>query len=282
MITDPYKILGVPDGASEEECTQAYKKLAKKYHPDLNPDDKQAAEKMAEINAAYDQIKAEKNGTGNQADGQRNGDSTYTPPDYYQSAAQFIDNRQYQQALNLLNQIEDKNSKWYYFASIAEMGLGHQARATSYINTACNMDPDNSSYIDAKNSIENGQIPGSYTSFFDFSPFGARGYNPGSGNTTRTTATRNRGCFSTIIRIVLIFIVIELIMRFFFSSDSLNRNSNNESTSNPTDSYSDYYDYGDDDEDENDNENDQNGNYYGSYGGNWSLDNYMNDNNDSI
>ena len=57
MITNPYKVLGVPDGASEDECTKAYKKLAKKYHPDLNPDNPDAANKMAEINAAYDQIK---------------------------------------------------------------------------------------------------------------------------------------------------------------------------------------------------------------------------------
>lgn len=62
MITNPYKVLGVPNGASEDECTKAYKRLAKKYHPDLNPNNPEAADKMAEINAAYDQIK---NGIGN-------------------------------------------------------------------------------------------------------------------------------------------------------------------------------------------------------------------------
>ena len=51
MITNPYKVLGVPDGASLDECTKAYKKLAKKYHPDANPDNKkEAEEKFKEVN----------------------------------------------------------------------------------------------------------------------------------------------------------------------------------------------------------------------------------------
>ena len=54
--TNPYKVLGLSDGASKEEVTKAYRKLAKKYHPDLNPGDEQAAKKMAEVNAAYDSI----------------------------------------------------------------------------------------------------------------------------------------------------------------------------------------------------------------------------------
>ncbi len=56
-MRDPYEVLGVPRGASEEEVTKAYRKLAKKYHPDLNPGDEEAAQKMSEINAAYDSIK---------------------------------------------------------------------------------------------------------------------------------------------------------------------------------------------------------------------------------
>ena len=54
MMMDPYKVLGVAPGASEDEIKKAYRTLAKKYHPDLNPGDKAAAEKMNEINVAYD------------------------------------------------------------------------------------------------------------------------------------------------------------------------------------------------------------------------------------
>ena len=54
MMMDPYKVLGVAPGASEEEIKKAHRTLAKKYHPDLNPGNAAAAEKMNEINAAYD------------------------------------------------------------------------------------------------------------------------------------------------------------------------------------------------------------------------------------
>lgn len=53
---DPYAVLGVARSASKDEVTQAYRKLAKKYHPDLNPGDEEAAKRMAEVNAAYDSI----------------------------------------------------------------------------------------------------------------------------------------------------------------------------------------------------------------------------------
>ena len=51
---DYYEVLGLSKGASEEELKKAYRKLAKQYHPDMNPGDKQAEAKFKEINEAYE------------------------------------------------------------------------------------------------------------------------------------------------------------------------------------------------------------------------------------
>ena len=57
MSQDPYKILGVSRVATDAEIKAEYRKLAKKYHPDLKPDDADNAQKFKEISAAYDNIK---------------------------------------------------------------------------------------------------------------------------------------------------------------------------------------------------------------------------------
>jgi DnaJ-class molecular chaperone len=63
MAEDLYSTLGVPKTASAEDITKAYRKLAKKLHPDLNPGDKAAEEKFKKVTAAYDILgDAEKRG----------------------------------------------------------------------------------------------------------------------------------------------------------------------------------------------------------------------------
>lgn len=56
MVQDPYKVLDIQPGASQDEIKRAYRKKAKENHPDLHPDDPQATAKMNEINEAYDML----------------------------------------------------------------------------------------------------------------------------------------------------------------------------------------------------------------------------------
>jgi molecular chaperone DnaJ len=56
VAEDLYKVLGVSKGTSDEEIKKAYRKLARKYHPDRNPDDAAAEEKFKEVQGAYDTL----------------------------------------------------------------------------------------------------------------------------------------------------------------------------------------------------------------------------------
>lgn len=67
-MTDPYKVLGVSPSATDEEVKDAYRKLAKKYHPDLNNGSAEAEARMKEVNEAYTLLIKHKGQTGGPVD----------------------------------------------------------------------------------------------------------------------------------------------------------------------------------------------------------------------
>ena len=166
MIDDPYKVLGVSPDASDEDIKRAYRRLAKKYHPDLNPDDKEAARKMQEVNAAYEQIKNPEKAQPNQGGygyggydpfGGAGQQRSHTSGDQYQQAAQqYIRFGRYQEALNTLNSSTERNARWYYLSALANNGLGNQVTALEHIRRAVSMEPDNYEYQRALDQIEHG------------------------------------------------------------------------------------------------------------------------------
>lgn len=152
MNNNPYRVLGVADGSSEEVCTAAYRNLVKKYHPDLNPDDEIAAVRMAEINAAFDKIKSiNKQSSNSDLIFDKEGNI-----DYFEIVSKYLNGFQYKQALNILNQMDEKNDEWYYYSAVANYGLRDLEVAKELIEIACRIAPDEESYQNMKAKIENG------------------------------------------------------------------------------------------------------------------------------
>lgn len=191
MYQDPYKVLGVSPDASDEEIKKAYRDLTKKYHPDLNPNDPEAAKKMNEINAAYDQIK---NGTAQQTAGQGYGaygnyggyggqGSGYANQSYgwsswggpwgdwsdfagarqterseYTAAKNYIRNGMYKEAVNALSgvPVPERDGKWYYLHAGANMYMGNKIAALESAKRAVEIEPGNEEYRRLLEQLQSG------------------------------------------------------------------------------------------------------------------------------
>ena len=176
-MSDPYQVLGVDKNASDDEIKRAYRRLAKQYHPDANPNDPAAAKKMQEINEAYDRIKNPEKYQGPAAGGQsyggygRYGGYGYNPyGGYYgqtqssggsrdarlQAAANYLRYGRYREALSILSQIDaaERDALWYYLSALCHEGLGYQVTAMEHIRKAVSMDPGNQTYLNELSRME--------------------------------------------------------------------------------------------------------------------------------
>ena len=164
-MTDPYKVLGISPSASDDEVKEAYRRLARKYHPDNyvnNPLSDLATEKMKEINEAYDEIQRQRKGGGTSAGGYR---QSYSSGGYQQSyssgSSQFADIRRLIN-LNRLGDAEElldgiaagqRNAEWNYLKGIVNYRKGWLDNAVTYLSNACNMEPGNMEYRSTLNRL---------------------------------------------------------------------------------------------------------------------------------
>ena len=183
-MRDPYEVLGIKRDATEQEVTAAYRKLAKKYHPDLNPGDASAQKKMAEVNVAYEEIKS---GRARYQDysrpqaGQRpqghnpyGGFSGFNPfeafgfgwqqtqqeqhsgTDEFDPVRRYMNAMRYSEALYALSQIKNRSAEWYYLSAVANFNIGNKVTAMNHIDEAVRLAPDNYNYAQTRMQIQGG------------------------------------------------------------------------------------------------------------------------------
>lgn len=156
---NPYEVLGIKPGASQEEIKSAYRKLVKKYHPDQygdNPLKELAQEKLAEVNEAYEMLK---NNGGNNYSYNNSSSSHNTSGNYNSNMAEYSEIRRLIQmgnnsvAESRLNSISNRNAEWHFLYGMVMFNKGWFDAAMNNLETACRMDPNNFEYRQNLNNL---------------------------------------------------------------------------------------------------------------------------------
>ena len=167
-MKDPYSILGVSSDATDEEVKNAYRALARKYHPDNYGDDNPlkdlANEKMQEINSAYDEIQRMRSSGGGSSTYRGGGtyydsySGTGSSSGVYTEIRRLINSRRFFEAERHIAEvpISDRTAEWHYLYSVVLMHKGNVNDAMREFEMACSMEPGNIEYQKAKQMFNTG------------------------------------------------------------------------------------------------------------------------------
>jgi len=146
-MKDPYKVLGIPRSATDEEVKKAYRNLARKYHPDNFAGSAQAAgseEIMKEINEAYDTIQKERQGRQTGGGSHYNTYTSSGTTSFYE-VRRLINEGRYSEAELIIDSTpaSDRGAEWNYLKGCLLTQRGFYYDAMRYIEIACYLDPAN-------------------------------------------------------------------------------------------------------------------------------------------